>query len=172
MTDDAGNGLACRTNRRIVACVYLQRWIPPRNDYLEELSVEKIYITDKTLNQDLKTLQDTQDRDDTSDWIKEGSVEHDGPFDVEVEESLLEFFGVEGTYLITAEMLEYVKAWYQPKTSKTHRATLTFAIDVNCEPGIDVSEALKTMEHSFKIKTAGACVLRSILEQTEILPIG
>lgn len=172
VVDDAGNGLACRTNRRIVASIHLQRWIPPREDYLEELSVEKIYITDKTLNQDLRTLQETLDRADSSDWIKEGSVEHDGPFDVEAEDSIIEFFGVEGTFCITAEMLEYVKAWFQPKTSKTHVATLTVSLEVNCEPGIDISEVLKTIKHSFKSNIVGACVLRSEIEKTEVRPIG
>lgn len=172
VVDEAGQGFASRSNRRITAVVRLQRWIPPREDYLEEISVEKIYVTDKTLNQDPTTVQQTRDRRDSSDWVKDGTVEHDGPFDVEIEESMAEFFGVAEPKNITGEMLEYVKAWFQPKKNKTHVAVLSVRVEVICEPGIDVAEVLKNAKYSFKSTTSGACVLRAEIEKTEVRPVG
>ena len=95
--NDAGQALACKTNRRITATIHLQHWTGPELDSLMPAGPPvKVDATAALLMAEYETVVQTQDFSYCSDWLKEKSaVIHTGPFDVEVEENLCEFFGID-----------------------------------------------------------------------------
>jgi len=59
------------------------------------IGTEEFDATDYVLSMSLNWIHELRDHDESSDVIGEALVNHDGPFEVDITESILSFFGVE-----------------------------------------------------------------------------
>lgn len=102
--------IASLTNRKIVGKLIKQKWGGHRDQHAIDIGEEMFDATAVVLQMDYADLLKVTDHSVESDAIAQKVVEWDGPFEVEIEESILEFFGVTSINDFTQSLYEYVKA--------------------------------------------------------------
>lgn len=165
VVSESGQALDFLTNRRIMAVVHRQQWVGPKEDRL--LDLERPATVDATtlvLNLDWESFKAIEDYQDSSDFIKEELVEHDGPFDVEVVNSVHEFFG---STEISFDAFQRAKEMLKPKSSKTKTLVLTVRLEVAVQDGIDEDEIVDELDYTFTSGTDGATVRSSEISDSE-----
>lgn len=103
----SGHLMAALTNRRITGLFTKQAWGGKKNKTAMFVSNEEFDATDHILSMQLEKLVEVKDDDQTSDKIGESHIKWDGPFRVEIEESICSYFGVDDVTQITKEALEF-----------------------------------------------------------------
>jgi hypothetical protein len=85
-----------------------QKWGGPKGDYAEEDGQARRYdVTENVLALPLGDLRKIEDNADSSDRVVPYAMHrHDGPFFVNVEQSLCEFFDVDGVEQISQQRLD------------------------------------------------------------------
>ena len=90
-------------SKRIDAVFVPEAWT---NDYAVEIDGRRTEdVTKKILAMNLGDLHILEDNDDTSDGLV-GTMDHTGPFRIEVTDSICEYFGVEDMKAITHKMVQ------------------------------------------------------------------
>ncbi len=87
--------------KEIIGTFIRQQWV---NDYAVEIERRQFRATEHILKMPLEALHEMKDNDESSDAIGMAHVSHEGPHEVELEEAIKEFFGVEKLGDITQEM--------------------------------------------------------------------
>lgn len=159
----AGEVVACKTNRAITAAIHLQHWTGPKLDSLRPAGPPvKIDATAAILLADYETVVQTQDFSYCSDWLKEKSaVIHTGPYDVEVEENLCEFFGVDRVGALTRDAFEHVKSWYPKPTEQYQTLTVTVTLCVKADSTANLGDFVETLAVEVTNRTPGTCIEHS-----------
>ena len=161
--------LAVRTNRQIMAKCTLQQWVGIRNDSLTQIGEPVEFdATNDVLAKDYDWFSNIKDNNDSSDFLIYGNVEHDGPFEIEVEDSICDFFGVGHISEITQAAFEDAKAWFKPKGPVTKTLTLTVSVRVRVNnEDVDLDEVSSELDYQFKSTVPGACVVDSEIIEEE-----
>lgn len=155
--NDTGQALACKTNRRITATIYPQFWGGPNEDVLSPAGAPvKSDVTAAVLMADPATVVNIQDYSYCSDWLKDKSaIIHDGPFDVVVEESLCQFFGVDRIGNLTPDVLEYVKAWCPTPKEQYRTLNVAVALRVKADSDANLADFANALTLEFINRTPG-----------------
>lgn len=161
LLDESNRLLAVRTNRRILARCTLQAWVGGRQQTLMQIGEPVEFdATNDVLNKDFDWLNKVKDNDNSSDCLKDGNVDHDGPFEIQVEESICEFFGVESISDITKAAFGDAKAWFKPKVPVTRTLQLTVNIQVRVnDESVDLEEVSSELDYHFKSTVPGVSVV-------------
>lgn len=93
-------------------CVKCRGAEPGGEDYAIPLGEESFDATATILAMPLADILRIEDHQNSSDSIGEQHVNHDGPFEVEIVDAIIEFFGVGELEEITQEMLDAAGAEY------------------------------------------------------------
>ena len=159
MTDGEGTLLAVRTNRKIMATCFKQRWVGAANARLEPVGEPVQFdVTRDILSFGFSNLADISDRSQWSDWLMDGNVDHDGPFEIEVVQSICEFFGVEDVSQITEAAFNSVAKGVKKPKLEMKMLKVTVTVFVQVKEGVDLQEVADEMDYNFQSTVAGACV--------------
>jgi len=107
-----------------------QEWI---NDTALSVDIEKFDATSHVLNMGLSDIWELEDNQYSTDHIGEAYVEHNGPFEVEITESICEFFGVDNLEEITQNMIDEAKSLHVEKVGKI-KIRMVLDIEYDLEP--------------------------------------
>lgn len=163
--NEDGYLLAAITNRRILGVFKKQRY--DARDNVEEVGTEEFDATDYILLMNPKMVRTLKDHDQSTDFIGEAHVSWDGPHDVELIDSLIEFFGVTSADEITEEALEYAKNRLNPQPATEHTVTLSIKLKVRVAPGADITELVDDLDYSVISNTDGITIYSSEIVDSE-----
>lgn len=120
------------TPRGIVGVFIQQVWAGPKNDWAQTMATVKFDATHAVLSLDLDAIHSIRDNDESSDAIGRACVQWDGPCEVSLTESIVQFFGLSDDEVpdlmiehITQEMLDQARAEF---TELTDTAILEFRL--------------------------------------------
>lgn len=159
--EEGGDAFASISNRRIVGTFLKQQWGGSKNDQAYPCGEEEFDATDYVLNMEYEDLVQVEDGDYSSDEIGKAHVEWDGPFEVSIEESICEYFGVGSIRRITKDNYVYVRSNVKPAAATERTISVKCDIKVRLSPGASMEEFLNSMEHSFVSNVSGAVVVSS-----------
>jgi len=128
--DDCGQVVAVITNRRITGKFTKQVWGGRKGD--EALFIEHVEFdaTDAVLRMSLEEIQSLEDSSESTDDLGRLHVQWDGPFEVAVVNSMLDFFGVEELHKLTEDALRYVRNRLNPREVVEETIELTIKVVV------------------------------------------
>lgn len=159
MTDGEGTLLAVRTNRRILAKCFKERVLEGDAGCIEQIGDPVDFdVTCDVLSEGWVKIKEIEDRMSSSDWLKEGNVEHDGPFEIEVVQSICEFFGVEDISEITEAAFNSVTKGVKKPKLEMKMLKVTVTVFVQVKEGVNLQEVADEMDYNFQSTVAGACV--------------
>lgn len=153
--NEDGYMLACITNRRITGKFTKQSW---QGD--EAIAVERADFdaTDYVLLMKGSDLRALVDRRESADDLGLAHVSWDGPFEVEVVDSICEYFGVSGLEDISDETLAYAKDRLNPQPVTEQTLELTIKVKIRIANGAEVSDFVENLDYSVISHTAGITV--------------
>ncbi|HEJ2342749.1 TPA: hypothetical protein ACWLUJ_005719 [Pseudomonas aeruginosa] len=157
-----GYMLACATNRRIIGTFSKQQW--DGNDEANTVEEVEFDATDYVLLLTGEAIRALVDGRDSSDQVGLAHISWDGPFRVDVVDSITRFFGVASLQEITDESLAYAKGRVNPQPAVEQVLTLSIKVRLRVAPGASVSEFIDNLDYSVTSNTAGIAV-----QETEIV---
>lgn len=145
---------------RIVGTFTKQVWTGPKADRAMNVGEEEFDATDAVLLMEHDRLMELDDDDESSDEIGRAHVDWDGPFHVQITDSICRYFGVEEVSDVTPEMLELARQQANPQEPVDKVIDLRVRLTVRATPGADVREYVNGLKCSFSGHAAGV-TLRS-----------
>jgi hypothetical protein len=150
--------VAAVTNRRIVGNFVKQRWGGRKNDYAEHVGDEAFDATSYVLLLPLEELIELDDHDQNTDAIGTEFVQWNGPFEVEIVDAILSYFGVDDLEDITEEALVFAREWSNAQPAETQIVTLTIKVKVKTAPGTRMTDFIENLDYSIVSNTPGIVV--------------
>lgn len=157
--DASGAMVACVSNRRIVGTFTKQRWGGHDGDRAIEVEPVKFDATEAIMRLQYPQLALLVDYDYSTDDIGLESIQWDGPFEVEVVDSICEYFGVDSLSEITQKAFEFAVARVNPKLPITQSITLTVQVDLELTGTASVDDFCRDFDYSVSSKTPGVRVV-------------
>lgn len=154
--NEDGYLLASASNRRITGAFTKQQW--DGNDHAAYVGDVAFDSTDYVLLMKGVDLRGLVDGKDSTDPIGLAHVSWDGPFRVEVVDSIIEYFGVSDLESITDEALAYAKNRLNPQPATEQTLELSIKVRVRIAPGGDLSEFVNALDYSVVSNTVGITV--------------
>lgn len=143
---------------RIIGTMIKQEWGGHRDNDAIELESETFDATNAILLMPHSRLIQLQDHDQDTDEIGRDHVQWSGPCEVEIVDSIKEFFNVDELEDITEKALNDAKDIYAPVESLTHNLTLSIKVSVKMAPGSDINEFIDNLDYTVLSKTPGIVV--------------
>lgn len=157
--DASGAMIASVTNRRIMGTFTKQRWGGHDGDRAIEVEPIKFDATESVMRLQYPQLALLVDCDYSTDDIGLESIQWDGPFEVEVVDSICEYFGVGSLSEITQKAFEFAVARVRPKQPVAQSITLTIQVDLELTGNASVDDFFRDCEYSVVSKTPGVRVV-------------
>ena len=148
VVDDSGQVVAVITNRRIVGEFTKQQWCGRKDDLAMFVEDVEFDATDAVLTMTLEEIQMLEDGSENTDELGRGHVQHDGPCEVAVVESILAFFGVDELHKLTDDALRYARNRLNPREVVEAAVELTIKVVVRM-PKPETAEERAAMIESF-----------------------
>ena len=127
------------TPRRIIGVFIQQVWAGPKNDWAQTIATVKFDATQAVLSLDLDAIHAIRDNAESSDDIGRACVQWNGPCEVSLTESIVEFFGLGDDAVsdliiehVTQEMLDLARAEFTELTDTVileFRLTATYSLN-------------------------------------------
>jgi hypothetical protein len=141
------------TPRRIIGVFIQQVWAGPKNDWAQTIATVKFDATQAVLSLDLDAIHAIRDNDESSDEIGRSCVQWDGPCEVSLTESIVQFFGLSDDEVpdlmiehVTQEMLDKARAEFvDPEATAILEFKLTVTYSLNSESPKAMRENLLMM---------------------------
>lgn len=137
-----------------------QMWVGPKADRAMNVGEEEFDATDAVLLMEHERLVGLDDDDESSDEIGRAHVDWDGPFHVQITDSICRYFGVEEVSDVTPEMLWLARQQVNPQEPVDQVINLRVRLTVRAAPGTDVREYVNGLKCSFSGHVTGV-TLRS-----------
>jgi hypothetical protein len=128
--DDSGQVVAVITNRRITGKFTKQAWGGRKGDEALFIECVEFDATDAVLRMSLEEIQSLEDSSESTDDLGRLHVQWDGPHEVAVVNSILDFFGVEDLHKLTEDALRYVRNRLNPREVVEETIKLTIKVVV------------------------------------------
>ena len=151
--------IASFTNRKVVGVMRRQTDGP--RDTLVPVGEDEFDATDFILLMDAGEIRKIMDNDETSDDIGRAHVTWDDPCDVEIVESICEFFGIDSLEDLTDENVAFARAQRVPTPLVEKTVTLTVRVDIRALREDDVSAFLRNLNCAVESRTPGVFVMCS-----------
>lgn len=103
---------------RVLGTFFKQVWGGRKNDLALPVGAVPFDATKAVLALPIEELRALEDHDYSTDAIGQAHIEWDGPFGVEIEDSLAKFFGVDAVSEITEQMLAAKRVLYADEPSE------------------------------------------------------
>lgn len=160
------------TNRRISGTFTKQVWGGREGD--EAIFVEEIEFdaTDAVLRMSLDEIQSLNDNSESTDELGRKHVQWQGPCEVKVIDSMLDFFGVDNINRLTEDALRYARNRLNPVKPIKKTVTLTVEVEVSlfAKDERERTELLEdffhNLDYSVLSNTVGATVLNTEITNT------
>ncbi|MBU9200297.1 hypothetical protein KTD31_02830 [Burkholderia multivorans] len=159
--------VAALTNRLIRGNFVKQRWGGRKKDYAEHVSDEPFDATSYVLLLPLEELVELEDHDQNTDAIGTEFIRWNGPFEVEIVDSILSYFGVDDLEDITEEALVFAREWSNAQPAETETLTLTIKVKVNKAPGTSTTDFIENLDYSVESNTPGIVVVNTEIIDTD-----
>jgi hypothetical protein len=156
--DGSGKTVASVTNRKIVGVFTKQFWGGRKGDEALFCGVETFDATNAILLMEHSDLVCLADHRETTDSIGTDHVDWDGPYEVDICDSICSFFGVESIQAITTEQLEFARTRFQPEPIKEETITLAVKLKLRLSPGTSVTSFVEDLDYRFTSKTKGVTI--------------
>lgn len=143
--------------RRIIGTFVKQQWGGRKGDDAIHVGEEEFDATDAVLLMAHKDLVELEDGSEGTDDIGRNHVQWDGPCEVQIVDSIEEYFGA---WLedLTVEALESAKALANPTPPQQQTVTLTIKVNVLAANDADLTAFVENLDYSVKSKTPGVVV--------------
>lgn len=165
--NEDGYLLAAPTNYRIEGIYTKQQWGGRKNSQALYVGEEKFDATDAVLLLDHAELISLVDGDESTDALGVAHVQHKGPCEVAITQSILDYFGVASLREITPEALAYAREKAQPQPACDEELTLTIKVKVKVALGKSVTEFIEELDYSVVSKTPGIIVIDTEIVDSE-----
>lgn len=152
--------------RKIVGTFYKQQWSGRRNNQAVECGQEEFDATAAVLLLSHEDLVELQDCGDNTDELGRQFINWPGPCDVRITDAICDFFEVESLEDITPEDLLAARQCLSPIEASTVELTISLAVKMRIQPGIEVDAVLKDLACSLVSNTPGA-VVEEVLVQPQ-----
>lgn len=161
--------VASFSNRQIIGRFNCQTESKTRRDWLETVETREFDATTYILSLPYNDFVGISDRSSSSDDVGRKFVDWKGPFDVEIEESINEYFGVDDIGEITPQHFDFVKRKVAATDAIEDEVILTIKLNIRRESNLDVeiSDIVNDIDYEFKSNTVGARVVDSQIESCE-----
>lgn len=166
--DASGKLVAAITSRRIIGTFTRQIWGGHKGKDSENVGDDAFDATDFVLNMQYEHVLELEDNRPSTDSVGTAHIEWDGPYEVEVVESLCEFFGVERLADITPEVFEFVRERFQSRKPEVHEVELTLKVRAFVNPGASIEDFIRDAEYSVASATNGVRVSSVTMTGTRI----
>ena len=153
-----------KPEKSIMGTFYKQRWGGRKDNEAIPCGEEKFDATDAVLLMDLKTIHNLEDFTDTLDELWKNHVQWDGPYDVEIVESICDFFNVSSLPEITQESLDQMRRVMMPLPATEQVVTLSIKVKVSVAARSNMTSFIENLDYSIKSNTSGITV-----QDTEIV---
>lgn len=153
---------------RIMGTFIKQVWGGHRDQEAIESSKIEFDATDAILAMPHSELISLQDHRENTDRIGELYIQWDGPFEVEVVDSILEYFEVDSLACITAEMLQKANQQAGPAPFVMETLTLMIKVNVRKAPGADLTDFIENLDYSVQSNTLGVVVTNTEIIDSEV----
>lgn len=144
-------------SERIIGRFFAQAW---QRDQAIELWNETFDATTYLLGWDATALQQIEDRDYSSDEIGQAFFDHAGPLDVEIEDGLCAFFGVDHAAEITQPMVNAKRRRHAKELARPLKMRMKVTLDVEFTDDQAGTRAQQSREQILR-------KLRSLVEQAD-----
>lgn len=115
-----------------------QIWTGRKLDYAELTGSIEFDATDAVLRMSADAIRRLEDHSESTDEIGRSCVEHDGPFEVDVTDSICSYFGIDDLSDLTEAHLDFVRSRVQPSPRPTPPKTaLPGVLWVDPHAGLD-----------------------------------
>jgi hypothetical protein len=158
IANEAGRLVASVTNRRIEGVFTKQSWGGRKGNDAIHAGEEEFDATDYVLNLPYAEVLEIRDNRESSDAIGTAHIQWDGPYEVEIVDSICDFFGVGQLGEITPEMFEFVRERFKPLKPEAHEIEMTLKVRVVVSPGAILEDFIRDADYSVKSATSGVTV--------------
>jgi hypothetical protein len=158
IANETGKLVASVTNLRITGVFTKQNWGGRKGNDPIHAGEEEFDATDYVLNMPYDEVLEIRDNRESSDAIGTAHIQWNGPYEVDIVDSICEFFGVGQLDDITPEMFEFVRGRYKPRTPEAHEIEMTLKVRVTVSPGATLGDFIRDAEYSVKSATSGVLV--------------
>jgi hypothetical protein len=158
IANEAGRLVASITNRRIEGVFTKQSWGGRKGNDPIHAGEEEFDATDYVLNLPYDEVLEIRDNRESSDTIGTAHIQWDGPHEVEIVDSICEFFGVAELGNITQEMFGLARERYNPRKPEAHEIEMTLKVRVVVSPGATLEDFIRDADYSVKSATSGVTV--------------
>lgn len=153
-----GEVIASFTNRRILADIECQQWGGRKGDDAIHVKDETLDVTDYVLAMPYERFIEIQDSSTSSDDIGRAHLDWPGPCDVEVAESIAEFFGAASLREVTRVAFEAGRAAHNPQPPVMRTVILTVEVSLAVRPDIDLGTIADDLELGIQSNVPGIVV--------------
>lgn len=154
--DENGYLLASITNRRIEGVFVKETWKGNETIEIERVDFD---ATDYVLQLSEAEVRGLKDRRDSSDDLGRAHVSWDGPCEVEIEDAVMAFFGVNVLSGITAPAIEFAKNRLNVQPATVQTVELTVKVTIRVSHGADVTGFVDNLDYSVISSTEGVQVI-------------
>lgn len=165
--DEEGAFTTSRSNRRIEGVFYKQEWGGRKNDLALLVGEETFDATDAVLNLCYQDFQALQDGDETSDEIGRAHVDWSGPCEVQIVDSVCEYFGVQSLKSITEDAFNDIKAYAHPNEIVRESLTVTLKIEVDRASNARMEDFVNNMVVNVRSMTPGVVVRNKVMIEAQ-----
>lgn len=158
IADAGGRFVASVTNRRITGVFTKQSWGGRKGNDPMHAGEEEFDATDYVLNMPYDEVLEIRDNRESSDAIGTAHIQWDGPYEVDIVDSICEFFGVAELGNITQEMFGFSRERFKPRKPEAHEIEMTLKVRVVVSPGATLESFISDAECSVKSATSGVTV--------------
>lgn len=155
------------SNRRITGVFIKQRWVGLDKDHAETVESVRFDATHAVLTMDLHSLHALKDRSESTDDLGFWHVQWSGPSEVEVTDSICEYFGVDSLQEINASALKRAAEHACAKPMREVTVQVTVSLKVKVWGDIDPMEVIDEMDFDFTSSTEGALIASSEIIDSE-----
>lgn len=144
--------------RKIIGTFSKQTWSGRRNSQAVECGQEQFDATAAVLLLSHEDLVELQDCGEATDELGRQFINWSGPCDVRITDAICDFFEVESLEEITPEDLLSARQCLSPTEASTVELTISLAVKMRIQPGIELDAVLKDLACSVMSNTPGAIV--------------
>lgn len=163
-----GQVIASVSNRAITGQFLKQAWGGRTGD--DAISIEEINFdaTSAVLRLSYTTIKSLKDRRESTDEIGLSVINWSGPCEVEIVESICDYFGVASLEELTEENYQFVINRMNPAPAQTVEVSVTYQVSLAIEPGVEVDAVMNRLETSIASTVPGA-IVRQIAKSNHAL---
>lgn len=157
MNED-GYLIASITNRRIMGIFKKQEWSGAKKDHAMTVAEQGFDATSLILRLPRSELVKLEDDDESTDRIGTEVISWDGPYVVNLVDSILDFFGIEDLNEITDEALQYAREAFPPIKQVEEVIQVVLDIRVKRFENISFERVAQGLKYQVSPETPGVTV--------------